>query len=263
VLFFGSSCLYVAVGVIALIGLYEFYKAMANKGYKPFCLLGFFWTIFIFLMLENGIVDKIIPLDKKNFIFGFFFFITFSAMLIILVIKYKQYSFVDISITIFGVFYVSYLFSFIPALRFAPNGEYMVYIVFLGAWVTDTGGYFAGRFFGKRKIVPLISPKKTVEGSIGGVIACVVSITTYGYLLIQADKVSTSLFHFVILGLICSVFSQLGDWIASAIKRYTDMKDFGKIMPGHGGVLDRFDSIIFIAPFVYYYIVFFVNKTIF
>lgn len=263
VLFFGANSLYVAVWIIATIGLYEFYKAIENKGFKPFWLVGILWTFVMFFMMENGFADNFLSEKMKYKVFGLVFFITFVAMLAILVINYKRYSFIDIALSIFGVMYVAYMFTFLPAVRFLPQGQYFVNVVFIGAWVTDTGGYFAGRFLGKRKIVPQISPKKTVAGSIGGIIACVTLTSLYGYILISQGKVTTELYHFIILGLICSVVSQLGDWIASVIKRYTEVKDFGNIMPGHGGVLDRFDSIIFMAPFVYYYIVLFINRITF
>jgi phosphatidate cytidylyltransferase len=102
------------------------------------------------------------------------------------------------------------------------------------------------------KIVPKISPKKTLEGCIGGVAGCIIAMTLFGYFF--RNELNVPLIHFAVLGLICGIISQLGDWSASAVKRAVGIKDYGNLMPGHGGVLDRVDSILFTAPAVYFYI---------
>lgn len=149
--------------------------------------------------------------------------------------------------------YLSIFMSYIikTSMEFAALGALWIFVI---AWITDSGAYFVGVTMGKHKIAPHISPKKSVEGSIGGVIATVVCSAVY-YLIIV--KVGTQfdtrvLLCFMAMGFVGSVISQLGDFAASAVKRDSGIKDYGSILPGHGGFMDRFDSVVFIAPFVYY-----------
>jgi phosphatidate cytidylyltransferase len=134
-------------------------------------------------------------------------------------------------------------------------GEYLVWFVFIGAFATDTFAYIFGNLMGKTKILPIISPKKSLEGSIGGIFGCILLMVLVNLLATSLGWVSIKipLHHFIVVGLLCGIISQIGDWAASAIKRYVGVKDYGKIMPGHGGVLDRFDSILFVAPVIYFY----------
>ncbi len=129
--------------------------------------------------------------------------------------------------------------------------EYML-LIFICAWATDTSAYFAGKFLGRHKLIPRVSPNKTVEGSIGGVLGAVIICTVYLFIAgILIDIAINKLLLGVIVGLIGGVCSQFGDLVASAIKRDTGIKDFGSIFPGHGGIMDRFDSVIFVAPIVF------------
>jgi len=122
------------------------------------------------------------------------------------------------------------------------EGKYIYLLVFFGGWVSDTFAYFTGMLLGKRKLCPAISPKKTVEGSIGGVVANMIVFAGYAFVLRQFFDVGANVFFFAILGALFSVVGQFGDLIASSIKRHYNVKDFGSFFPGHGGVLDRFDS---------------------
>ena len=130
-------------------------------------------------------------------------------------------------------------------------GNYLYMLIFLGAWPTDTGAYFVGVTMGKHKLIPGVSPKKTVEGAIGGVFGCAAGYAIYGAVLALAFDVKVNWPMLMVLAVIIAVVDQLGDLIASYIKREQGIKDFGTIFPGHGGVLDRFDSIIAIAPVIY------------
>ena len=121
------------------------------------------------------------------------------------------------------------------------------------ACVTDMFAYFAGLLFGKHKLCPKISPKKTVEGAIGGTLGGIVASVLVGYLIQPVLGTSVSLLHMAMLGLVSAVAGQIGDLSASLVKRNVGIKDFGKIFPGHGGVMDRLDSILFVAPIVYCY----------
>jgi len=134
---------------------------------------------------------------------------------------------------------------------FEDVGQYLYLLIFLGAWMTDIFAYFSGYFFGKHKLIPDVSPKKTVEGSIGGIIGCVLTFVIYGLVVDIAFERTANLFFLALVGFIVSVVSQIGDLLMSVIKRHYGVKDYGKIFPGHGGVLDRFDSIIVTAPILY------------
>lgn len=143
-------------------------------------------------------------------------------------------------------------FLSILLLRGTEMGKYLYLLVFIGAWSTDTGAYFIGVLFGKHKLIPEVSPKKTVEGAFGGVLGCVVGFVLYGFIVSKLHSdIRVNYLMLILLALVVSVVSQLGDLIASFVKREQGIKDFGFIFPGHGGVLDRFDSIIAVAPLIY------------
>ena len=131
------------------------------------------------------------------------------------------------------------------------TGKYAYLLVFIGAWATDTGAYFIGVLFGKHKLIPAVSPKKTVEGAFGGILGCVVGFLIYGLILDLAFHVEINYVPLILLAIPVAVVSQIGDLIASYLKRENGIKDFGFIFPGHGGVMDRFDSIIAVAPVIY------------
>jgi len=138
------------------------------------------------------------------------------------------------------------------------RGFEYIWLVVIGASVTDIFAYFAGTFFGRHKIIPDISPKKTVEGSLGGALGCMVTMMLYGIIFLNRHGIPpVAAYHFAAMGLLCGVLSQIGDWSASAVKRSAGIKDFGWIIPGHGGIMDRCDSYLFVAPAVYFYIILF------
>lgn len=133
-----------------------------------------------------------------------------------------------------------------------PGGTYLVLLAVVGAWVSDSGAYFAGRLLGRRKLFPNLSPKKTIEGAIGGLLLSVAAVGPFAYAFLGLDTVEA-----VLLGVLISAFSQTGDLFESALKRLLELKDLGSLLPGHGGILDRIDSLLFTAPAVYYLYVLF------
>jgi len=155
----------------------------------------------------------------------------------------------DLSKTLMGIFYVAFLFSFWPKIRALPQGVYWIFLVFLIPWLSDTAAYFIGRAYGKRKLTPAISPNKTQEGALAGVIVSIIGLFIYRAFLFKELGVMDCL----LIGVGGSVISQLGDLFESFIKRAMDVKDSGVIIPGHGGIMDRFDSVLFCGPFVYFY----------
>ena len=137
------------------------------------------------------------------------------------------------------------------------HGAFYIFVVIMASWVADAGAYFAGSFFGKHKLCPTLSPKKTIEGVFGGFFLNVLAMLVYGFfynLLFCGNKLSISYLSLVLIGLICTVISIIGDLFFSFIKRSFDIKDYGHIIPGHGGFLDRFDSVLFVSPFLYFFL---------
>lgn len=152
-----------------------------------------------------------------------------------------------------GSFYIAVAFSAMVLLRGMAGGAYLFLLPFVAAWVTDTFAYFTGRFLGKHKLAPVISPKKTVEGSVGGIVAAVLVFVLYGLILRRGGYVP-NYWALALAGLLLSVVSQIGDLALSAVKREYGVKDYGRLFPGHGGVLDRFDSVIATAPLLLFFV---------
>ena len=233
--------------ILSLIAMYEYSYAMQSAGHKPIRVLGYVFCIFIvFISYQNYIFSQ-------YFVAGVILFIL--TLLMYLIIKHPELNIADAAITLFGMLYIPFMFSFIILIRRLDGGSWYVWLPFIGAWSADTSAYFCGTYLGKRKLIPKVSPKKTVEGSIGGVAGAIIMVCLYG-LLINSYYMQLQLYHYIMIGFITGIVSQAGDLAASSIKRYSSVKDFGSLIPGHGGILDRFDSIIPIAPFIYFYIFF-------
>ena len=147
--------------------------------------------------------------------------------------------------------YITVSFTALTLVRYLPYGLYCFLLVFLGSWVSDVFAYFVGCAIGKHKMIPEISPKKTWEGAIGGIFFTVVAFLVYGIIISLATDVRPNYIVLAILGLLLSIVSIFGDLVASLIKREHGVKDYGYIFPGHGGVLDRFDSVLAVAPVLF------------
>ncbi|NLI58230.1 MAG: phosphatidate cytidylyltransferase [Clostridium sp.] len=251
VLLAGKLVLSIAVSIICFIALYEFYKSISKAGYKPVKLPGY---LSAFILAFLGFDHSLTPTEFSGFL-RIFVFISIVFLFSFIIFQNKKHNIIDISLSFFSIFYITFLFSFIILTRNLTGGKYLVWFIFIGAWATDTFAYFSGRLFGKRKLIPSISPKKTVEGSIGGVVGCMLITVLYGLYLSKINIFDgLAIYQLAPLGLLCGIISQVGDLAASSVKRYVNVKDYGNIMPGHGGALDRFDSILFCAPVVYFYI---------
>ena len=241
---YGGNVLNVGVLLLSIIGLYEYSRAFNNIDIRPMFKLSILATIGIYLVY------------MFNLDLNFYLLILTSYLIMLMLINLFNESdqIIDISVTALGFIYVVLCFMHLPLLASLGN-TYILLIAFILAWITDTCAYFAGRFFGKRKLLPSVSPKKTVEGAIGGTLGTLIFTVVYTKFFVP----DFPMFLTVPLAVIGSISGQIGDLIASKIKRYTGIKDFGKIFPGHGGVLDRFDSILLTAPVVYYFAVLYLN----
>lgn len=178
-------------------------------------------------------------------------YVYFFWMLTVAVFSKGALSVVDALTAAGMVFYIVFGFASVVLLRHEPYGAYLYLLIFLSAWLTDTGAYFTGVFFGKHKLIPDVSPKKTVEGAIGGVITCVLTFIIFGAIVGAVSDLTPHYLRLVLVGVVASIVSMIGDLIASLVKRKFGVKDYGKIFPGHGGVLDRFDSVLATAPFLF------------
>jgi phosphatidate cytidylyltransferase len=243
------------VDIVIFIGLWEFYGMMAAKGILPYRTIGILSGLVLswYVYFHNGVYANL--------------FLTLGLLAIMtleLTRRDGKNAIYHVSTTILGVFYVAYLASHLVLLRELPltagldyaAGSSFVFLAFVVTWACDTGGYFVGMLIGRHPLLPRVSAKKTVEGSIGGLVfavagAAVAKYTFAGYL---------SLSQAVILGAAAGVIGQGGDLFESLIKRDADVKDTSGLIPGHGGVLDRFDGLLFTAPLLYYYLKFIVFK---
>ncbi|MCI5839162.1 MAG: phosphatidate cytidylyltransferase [Peptoniphilaceae bacterium] len=231
----GHFTLTVGIGIFSVIAIFEMAKTVKNMGYK----IPLFYSIVFDLLIMFAAY-----LDSSEI---YTFIIVISIMLnMTLMLFSKKYSFKDLAISTFLLLYVSVLMSHIIRIR-DINYHWILYMI---AWGSDVFAYVFGSTFGKHKFENLkkISPNKTIEGSLGGIVGSVVLVLIYS--IITNFKVN---YLFLIISVaICSIFSQFGDLVASFIKRQAGVKDYGNIIFGHGGIMDRFDSMLFISPIIYY-----------
>ena len=171
------------------------------------------------------------------------------------VVGHKRFDFLHMAAMSFAVIYIAFSMSYVTAIReIEAVGIHLLFISFISAWVSDTGAYFCGCLLGKHKLIPAISPKKTVEGAIGGILCSALGGVVFA--LIEQFAFGNEA-NYVGLAIVCglgSIAGQLGDLVASMMKRKFEIKDFSNIMPGHGGITDRFDSVMLTAPYAYYMI---------
>lgn len=240
ILFLNPIVFTVALSIIILIMLYECFHALqCNQSVK---IIGYLSGAALILGFHLGFYIEALALS-------------IAAFMILVIAMHGKVNHKDILSPAMLTFYIVTFMSFIVKVR-DDFSVYEMMLIFICAWTSDTGAYFAGTFFGKHKLIPRVSPKKTIEGSIGGILICSLSCVLYLFILRCFGKEMTGIGYIAVTvaGMAASVMTQFGDLAASAIKRDCNVKDYGKIFPGHGGFMDRFDSVMFIAPFVYYFI---------
>lgn len=180
--------------------------------------------------------------------------LTFMGVMFAYVVYFPKYTITQVMTTFFIVIYGAVMFSFIYMTRELELGIYLVWLIFISSWISDTCAYLVGMSIGKHKLAPVLSPKKSIEGSIGGVVGAGIVGGLFGFFL--ASRVDIHVVEvvlvFALIGAVGSVVSQMGDLAASAIKRQHNLKDYGNIIPGHGGIMDRFDSVVVTAPMIYF-----------
>ena len=241
----GGYVLLATLLCVSLIGMQELYRAMhvRKEGFGALELVSYAGVLLIYLLL--------IPGDPAYLLMG----VIASLVLImcVYVFCYPAYQAGQIMAAFFGVVYVGVMLSYIYQTRMLPGGQFHVWLIFLCSWGCDTCAYCVGVLIGKHKMAPVLSPKKSIEGAVGGVAGAVLLGVIYAFFT-KGGMVE--------YGIICGVgalISMVGDLAASAIKRNQGIKDYGKLIPGHGGILDRFDSVIFTAPVIYYLSLFLIS----
>jgi CDP-diglyceride synthetase len=204
-------------------------------------------------LISAIILSSLTIVADKYLLLGLFLFVI--VILFCVLSDPEKYNINELMTATFTLLYVCIFTSFMPRiLTLEGYGKLTLLFVFICAWLSDIGAYFTGRFFGKHKLIPKVSPKKTVEGAIGGIVSAVLFSLVYALCLNKFWQIDVHYLSIAIFAIFASILGQAGDLLASMIKRYCGIKDFGKIMPGHGGLLDRCDSIVLIAPLLYYYI---------
>ena len=238
----GGDLLLVSTLVISYIGMFELYRIFHIEKSAP-GIIGYLAATVYYCNLRF----EFIP-DLMMFVLGFFMLLMFAY-----VFTYPKYKTEQIMAAFFGVFYVAVMLSYVYQTRMLAAGAYIVWLIFLCSWGCDTCAYCVGMLIGKHKMSPKLSPKKSIEGAVGGVIGAALLTILYGMIFKSAMN-STQTHVFIMAGIsaVGALISMVGDLTASAIKRNYEIKDYGKLIPGHGGILDRFDSVIFTAPVIYY-----------
>ena len=234
----GGYVLFFTLLCISLIGMQELYKAMGIHEDRTGLLeiVGYLGAVLYYISLllgfeSYGLMAVLVSLILVMFVYVF---------------TYPKYHANQVMAAFFGVVYVAVMLSFILMTRNLPDGKFIVWLIFLCSWGCDTCAYWVGMLIGKHKMAPVLSPKKSVEGGVGGVVGAALLGVIY------AAATQGPMVEYAVICGIGALISMVGDLAASAIKRNQGIKDYGKLIPGHGGILDRFDSVIFTAPVIYY-----------
>ncbi len=242
----GGMLLFATTIFISMIGLFELYRVMGIQK-KPLGYIGYLTVLCYYGMLWFR-AEQFLMLMSIAFL---------MILMSIYVFTFPKYQMEEVTVAFFGVFYVAAMLSYLYQVRTMADGKYLVWLVFLSSWGCDTCAYCVGMLMGKHRLAPVLSPKKSIEGAVGGVFGA--SLLGLFYSMIFGGAMTEIRNPQMACALACAiaaVISQIGDLAASAIKRNHKVKDYGKLIPGHGGILDRFDSMLFTAPAIYFAVTF-------
>ena len=238
----GGDVLFATLLMISFIGMTEIYKVLEISG-TLLGIAGYVAAVAYYFLLRLGRADLITMLAIAFLI----------LVMVIYVFSYPKYRSEQIMLAFFGLFYVAFMLSYVYQIRMLPQGAFLVWLVFLCSWGCDTCAYCVGMLIGKHKMAPKLSPKKSIEGAVGGVLGAALLGALYAFAINRlASGADANVLQYAIICAAGAIISQVGDLAASAIKRNHEIKDYGNLIPGHGGILDRFDSVIFTAPIIYY-----------
>ena len=234
----GSWILFFTLLAVSLIGMRELYKVMkvSDEHVTVLELVGYLGAVLYYIAMKA---------DFGNY-GTMAIIISMILILFVFVFGYPKYHAEQVMAAFFGVVYVAVMLSFIYLTRSLPDGKFLVWLIFLCSWGCDTCAYCVGMLIGKHKMAPVLSPKKSIEGAVGGVAGAALLGVIY------AAATQGKMAEYALICAVGALISMVGDLAASAIKRNQNIKDYGKLIPGHGGILDRFDSVIITAPVIYY-----------
>lgn len=248
---YGQHLFAATVVLLALAAWHEFFKMMQAKEIKVQYMIGFSGILLALSCAWLGNAQELVMVIMLMVL----------ATMSYTVISHTNFSVAEAAFTLLGFLYISLPFSHLILLRFTEQYDYIttglgslslgaayLWLAFVGTWASDTLAYFVGSAFGKHKLCPAVSPGKTYEGAIGGLLGSIAGVLAMGWLCGLPFK------HMLVIGLLVGFAAPLGDLAESVLKRFTGVKDSGNILPGHGGILDRFDAIMFSVPVVYYYV---------
>ena len=234
----GSWILFFTLLAVSLIGMRELYKVMkvSDEHVTVLELVGYLGAVLYYIAMKA---------DFGNY-GTMAIIISMILILFVYVFGYPKYHAEQVMAAFFGVVYVAVMLSFIYLTRSLPDGKFLVWMIFLCSWGCDTCAYCVGMLIGRHKMAPVLSPKKSIEGAVGGVAGAALLGVIY------AAATQGKMAEYALICAVGALISMVGDLAASAIKRNQNIKDYGKLIPGHGGILDRFDSVIITAPVIYY-----------
>ena len=238
----GGEILLAASCAVSLIGMYELYRVYQMEQTAA-AVIGYAAAVIFY----SDLYLHWLP-DPMLYVMGLLI-----VLLAVYVLAYPKYHASQITAVFFGVFYVAVMLSCIWQTRMMAQGAYIVWLIFLCSWGCDTCAYVVGVKFGKHKMSPVLSPKKSIEGAVGGLVGTFLLTALYASVFrAQMGIAFGQIFVLAAISTAGGLISMIGDLAASAIKRNYEIKDYGTLIPGHGGILDRFDSVIFTAPVIYY-----------
>ena len=243
ILVFGNKYVVdIAFAIVAAMSLHEYFNAFKEKA-NPVIWIGYVASALIAFI-------HIIPLEHAITIVSVLIPLAIAVLFLQVILTNMKTNVRDIAITFFGICYISLFLMFVPLINGLENGKLLVWYIFTCAWGTDIFAYIFGKWIGKHKFSK-ISPNKSIEGCVSGIIGAILLSLLATYIFNSFFGMEFSYISTIIISIILSVVGQIGDFAASSIKRYVGIKDFSNLIPGHGGMLDRLDSVIFIAPFAY------------
>ncbi len=237
--FFEVACI-----LISLLAFFEVQKTAGINKITSLFVLNYIFAVLLVIAMRISLTASVSVLFTHLF-----------SMFALMIFNNKKVNVENVVFSLFFIVYTICLIHFITLIRQSTHGLLYLAILFVGVFATDTFAYFSGVFLGKHKLCPEISPKKTIEGSVGGWLGCITLLIISG-LIISANNFSVNYIYLALFSLICGGISQVGDLTASLIKRYYNVKDYGNLLPGHGGIMDRLDSILLVSPVLYLFVVY-------
>ncbi len=245
----GGTITFAVITVISFIGLMELLRVYRIHktwlGFGSYLIAAGYYGLLWMEQSRQGILQEYFPM---------LVILLIMLLMAVYVLTFPKFHAEQVMAAFFGVFYVTVMLSYVYQIRILSGGVILVWLVFLSSWICDTCAYLTGVTMGSRKLAPILSPNKSVEGGVGGVFGSFLFSVLFGVLFQESlrNVFENPALSCGIVGALGAVVSQIGDLCASAIKRNKEIKDYGTLIPGHGGILDRFDSVIFVAPAIYY-----------